>query len=246
MRSTVGLAGDALAGEGEQVAHDAARPIGLLVNDPEMLPLRVPDARPLLQELGESGDGGERVVEFVRDAGDQLPDGRQLLALDQLRLQRPLLGHVLDQHHDRRVARRLAQRRGRQAEHPLDGPAAQGERGGSLAPAGGADQPVLALEIPHHGDPERALQERGLREAEQPSQPLVGPADPAGTVQHRDTLGQCIERGLPFLLRLAHHFEQATVGHHHGDVGGDRREQPQVLGAECALRVGSRLPGLPS
>src|SRR5437016_14032514 len=38
------------------------------------------------QQLAVTEDGGKRVVQFVRNSGDQLPDRRQLLAVEQLLL----------------------------------------------------------------------------------------------------------------------------------------------------------------
>ena len=45
-------------------------------------------AQLLLDQLRVADDAGERVVQLVRDAGNELADGRQLLRLDQLRLRR--------------------------------------------------------------------------------------------------------------------------------------------------------------
>jgi len=38
------------------------------------------------QQLAIAEDGGQRVVQFVRDSGNQLPDCCQLLAMEQLLL----------------------------------------------------------------------------------------------------------------------------------------------------------------
>src|SRR2546428_9665782 len=65
-----------------------------------------PELLLLEQELGQPRDRCERVVELMRHARDELPHRGELLALDQLRLQRLLIRHVLDQHHDALVARR--------------------------------------------------------------------------------------------------------------------------------------------
>ena len=51
----------------------------------------------LEQELGQSEDREQRVVDLVRDAGRELADRRELAALHELLLHAPLLGHVFDQ-----------------------------------------------------------------------------------------------------------------------------------------------------
>ena len=110
-----------LAGEGEQVAHDASGPLGLVVDDAQVLPRQAGLGLALQQELGQAGDRGERIVELVGDARDQLADRRHLVVLDELGLDDALLGHVLDQddHRGSGARRRLGERRGGKAEHPL-------------------------------------------------------------------------------------------------------------------------------
>ena len=87
--------GRSLAGEGEQVADDATRPLRLLVDHPQVATVARSQLLLLEQELGEPRDRGEGVVELVRDAGHELADRGELLALDQLGLHRLLLGDVL-------------------------------------------------------------------------------------------------------------------------------------------------------
>ena len=55
----------------------------------------------LAQEVGEPDHRGERVVEVVGDAGDELPDGGHLFRLDELVLQTPPLGLIIEQEHER-------------------------------------------------------------------------------------------------------------------------------------------------
>ncbi len=82
------------AGEREQVADDAGGAAGLLGDAPQVVAHRLRRARrvagaPLaLEQLREADDARQRVVQLVRDAGDELADRRQLLRLQQLRLRR--------------------------------------------------------------------------------------------------------------------------------------------------------------
>src|SRR5438105_4900648 len=54
----------------------------------------------LEQKLRKSGDRGERIIQLVCDARDQLADRRQLLALHELGFERLLLGYVFDEDDD--------------------------------------------------------------------------------------------------------------------------------------------------
>ena len=77
-----------LAGEGQEVLHDAGRPLGLVADA-----LQGTRERRLLvllqEELREPGDAGQRVVQLVRHARHQAADRRHLLVLQQL------LAHLL-------------------------------------------------------------------------------------------------------------------------------------------------------
>ena len=52
------------------------------------------------EEVREADDRGERVVEVVRDAGDELADGGHLFRLDELVLQTPPLRLIIEQEHE--------------------------------------------------------------------------------------------------------------------------------------------------
>ena len=80
-----------LAGEGEQVAHDARRPLGLAENHLEAAPHGGVERRPLAQPLRPAQDRGERVVQFVRDTRNRLAQRRHLLGLQQLVVDVPSL-----------------------------------------------------------------------------------------------------------------------------------------------------------
>ncbi|PYP12690.1 MAG: hypothetical protein DMD56_03130 [Gemmatimonadetes bacterium] len=85
-----------LTREGEQVPHDPSRAIRLLVNHAQVPPILRAELLLLEQELGQPRDRRQGVVELVRHTGDELAHRGELLALDQLRLQRLLIRHVLD------------------------------------------------------------------------------------------------------------------------------------------------------
>ena len=88
------------AAEVEQPVHDARAPVHFLLDDLEVLLQRYGLLGP---EFGDApvhrrharADGGERIVDLVHDAGGELPDGGELLALHDLHLDRAPLGHVL-------------------------------------------------------------------------------------------------------------------------------------------------------
>jgi hypothetical protein len=63
-----GLLGHPLPGEGQQIPHDPSGSLRLVVNDPQVLPRQFRMRRPLEQELSQSGDRGEWVVELVSHA----------------------------------------------------------------------------------------------------------------------------------------------------------------------------------
>ena len=86
--------------EAQQVLHDVRRPLGLLLDDGERLAQRRRDVGHLGEVVGEPDHRGERVVEVVGDAGDELADGGHLLRLDQLVLQPAALGLVVEEEDD--------------------------------------------------------------------------------------------------------------------------------------------------
>ncbi len=88
------------ARERQQLAHQAGGAVGVLLDVHDVLEGRI--GRPVVgeQQIGEADDGGQHVVEVVRDAAGELADGLHLLALRELLLQRALLGDVegIDDH----------------------------------------------------------------------------------------------------------------------------------------------------
>jgi len=89
-----------LAREGQEVLHDARGAPGFGVDHLGRGALIGREALFTQQQLGEGRDPRERVVELVRYAGDELPDGRHLFGLDQLLLQHLLVGDVADDAQD--------------------------------------------------------------------------------------------------------------------------------------------------
>jgi hypothetical protein len=77
-----------LAREGEELAHEARRAVGVLVDLLKVGIIRM--ARVALQQkqVAVPADGRQQVVEIVRDAARELADGLHLLALHELRLER--------------------------------------------------------------------------------------------------------------------------------------------------------------
>src|SRR6266849_1431874 len=75
-----------LAGEAQEILDDAVGALGLLVKLVGILDSLLSHLSTGGQQLAVAEDGGKRVVQFMRDAGDQLPDRRQLLAVEQLLL----------------------------------------------------------------------------------------------------------------------------------------------------------------
>ena len=96
-----GLLRHALTGEGQKIPHDPAGALRLIEDDAQVLAGKLGVGRPLQQQLRQSRNRGQRIVELVRHAGDQLADGGHLVVLDDLGLEDALLGDVLDQNDDR-------------------------------------------------------------------------------------------------------------------------------------------------
>ena len=82
------------ARESQQLPHQPGRAVGVLLDVHDVLEGRV--GRPVAgeQQVGEADDGGQHVVEVVRDAAGELADRLHLLALRELRLERALLGRL--------------------------------------------------------------------------------------------------------------------------------------------------------
>ncbi len=124
-----------LAGKGQEVPHDPAGALRLLVNHLEVAAVFLRDLLLLEQELGETGDRRERIVQLVRHTRHELSDGGELLALNELGLHGLLVGHVLDQHDDALIARRARDAGGVHAHRSAQALGARDERRGAVAAA---------------------------------------------------------------------------------------------------------------
>ena len=82
------------AREGEQLADEARRAVGVLLDLHDVLEGRI--GRPVIgeQQVRIADDRGQHVVEVMRDAAGELADRLHLLRLREILLQRALLGRV--------------------------------------------------------------------------------------------------------------------------------------------------------
>src|SRR5713101_2553796 len=86
-----------LAGKAEQVLYDLLGALRLLQNHTQITARAFGELGIFHQEVGESEDGGEGIVDLVSDAGDQLSDGSHFLGVHELGSQ---YGGVGDVGHD--------------------------------------------------------------------------------------------------------------------------------------------------
>src|ERR1700687_983048 len=86
-----------LAGKAEQILYDLLGALRLLQNHTQIATRAFGELGIFHQEVGESEDGGEGIVDFVGDAGDQLSDGSHFLGVHELGAQ---YGRVGDVGHD--------------------------------------------------------------------------------------------------------------------------------------------------
>ena len=98
------------AREGKQLAHQIGGAIGVLLDVHDVGEGRIGRAVLGEQQIGEADDGGQHIVEVMRDAAGQLADRLHLLALRQLHFERLVLRRVA---RDRRGSLRPC-RRGRE------------------------------------------------------------------------------------------------------------------------------------
>ena len=82
------------AREGKQLAHQARRPVGVVLDLHDVLEGRVGRAVVGEEKVRVADDRLQHVVEVVRDAAGELPDGLHLLRLRELLLELALLGGV--------------------------------------------------------------------------------------------------------------------------------------------------------
>ena len=262
------------AGEREQVAHDPCGTLRLVGDPPEIV--RQFGARPnralmlrveqlFLQQLRVADYARERVVQFVRDAGNQLADGGKLLRLEQLRLggleplerrHRPrvrqcelvahqlhpartpdVLGDVLRHLHDRGAVAAAGNRERRDAENlPV-----RTRDLGAAAPG---------RKCMRHG----AVTFRILTEADFGAGRAVQAAHVAGkvggqrrvaaeqdsvAVEHSDRIADRVERPLPLALPSPHHVVQPRVLNRDHDLAGHSRDEALIRELEPVRRRGA-------
>src|SRR5437660_3168670 len=76
--------GFVLASEAQQVLHDAVGALRLFVKFVRIFHALLPHLSAGSEQLAVAENGGKRVIQFVRDSGNQLTNGRQLFAVEQL------------------------------------------------------------------------------------------------------------------------------------------------------------------
>jgi len=82
------------AGEGQKLADQAGRPIGVLFYLYQVGKRGVSDAVSLEQQIGKANHGSQKIVKVMRDPAGQLSDRLHLLSLSKLKLKIFLLGCV--------------------------------------------------------------------------------------------------------------------------------------------------------
>ena len=98
--------------EAQQILHDPGRALRLIANYGDRLAERRRHIGAFRQKLREPDDRCQRVVQVVRNAGNELADGRHLFRLHQLVLEAVALGLVVENQHNIGAARPRERRNG--------------------------------------------------------------------------------------------------------------------------------------
>jgi hypothetical protein len=205
-----------LAGECEELSHEAGRAIHVLADLDEIRVLRVARVMAQQEQVRMAGDGSQEVVEVVRDAARELAKGLHLLALDELRLERLELGHVVEDGEEMGVLGGTCDVQRDADKHVLVLARAAEELGARGGPAGGnvghpfahgAAQPLKEVGQAH-------LAGRG--DAQQGTRVAIGRQDEASGRQSKQRDRQALEGRPPFAGRC-------------GGCQGARREKEHVL-----------------
>jgi len=189
----------------------------------------------LEQELGKTRNRRQRVVQLVRDAGDELADRGELLALHELCFQRLLLGDILDHHDDALLGRGARDVCHVHADRPFEPLRARDQRSGALAAARRGQEILQRMRLPEQRFAERRADDVLQRRVEELGKRAIRALHASFVVHHGDALAQRVERRLPLLLGAPHHLEEPGVRDDDGGVGRQGREQPDVFGDKDAL-----------
>ncbi len=238
-----------LAGEGQQLPHQARRPVGILLDLHDVLERRIGRLVRVQQEVGRHHDGAEQIVEVVGDIAGKPPDGLHLLLLVDLVLERALL-RGLERVDDRGLAVALASlldRCDEEAREALAGAVERGiDRGDLALPVRrladrGFERSAIALR--HHRQ-DRAVALGPKRRMEQPRKSRIRIRDAAlpvdGGDRHRRVLEEAHEAhlggalGVGAVVAGAVEHERARGAGRTVGAEGDLVEEPRRHGAAAA------------
>ena len=185
------------ARERQQLAHEARRAIGVLLDLHDVLEGRI--GRPVVgqQQVGIADDGGQHVVEIVRHAAGELADGLHLLRLREALLQRALLGRVEREDVDVGLVGAVLGRRDEEArggallalQRRVDGR----EIGASFDGAGDRALQRLVVALGDAGEDRARAVGRAQGFGHQPREGGVGAHDDAARVDDRDRHRRLVE-----------------------------------------------------
>jgi len=167
--------------------------------------------------------------ELVRDTGDQLADGRELFALHELGFERLLLGDVFDHDDDAVLGRGAGNPCHVHAQGAAQRLGARDERGRPFAAARRRQELVQRVRFAEQRAGKRGADDVLQRHPEEARERAVGAPHAAFVVDDGNALAQRVERRLPLVLGAPHHLEEAGVRDHHGGMGGERGEEPDVF-----------------
>src|SRR5436190_555932 len=190
--------------ERQQVAHDRRGALGFLANHRERLGQARRHVCRLAEQVAEPDHRGEGVVEVVRDAGDQLPDRRHLLGLQQLLLEPAFFGLVFEQQHG---GAGLTGGNGGHQQRPL-APSDLDRRGGAF----GREQPRDGIAPRRRQERQPGpSRKRGHGQLDQLREHTIGAPHGAVGIDITDGLIERVNRLLPLALAARQELHQACV-----------------------------------
>ena len=221
--------------EAQQVLHDVAGPLGLLLDDAQRLPQRRRHAGDFGEVVGEPDHRGQRVVEVVGDAGDELADGGHLFRLDELVLQSTPFRLIIEEEHDGGAVSAVNRHHGNRI-----GPIAGAEV--DLAARSLLLQCPLQIRSPfgwNEGLPGPADQAGG-RGVDQVGEGPVGPADPAAAVHDAKRGRDGVHHLLPGATAVVMEVHQAGALQRDARLRGQTLQQGQITGGVAARLTAHR------